>query len=475
MAVGQLLNQDAILKENYGDIHRVLNVTTPIINLLPMSPKRATGRRIRELIAHRIPTSVGSYGPSLATLPEPQTSKNTETIIQNTFRFGSIGLDWVLINSSEADSYISAEEQEITGFMKYENEDAERCAIGDGSARLGFDQTTVLSGTAAALRGRIDVTSSTPFTFTQQGVENYAFYREGMALEVWYDPTGTAAAPSAFNTWEKRDTPSQGFYTANTIALDNVNDLVTVTCAENAPGAGNDPGAAEATPVWDVVAKDGAIEANISSGGNNVGNEMNGLDILIADTNAILQTNAIPANLLNDATFQGINASTNAFWQAPMVNGANSYLSLDLLNDLGDQLGARSVDGAEGLKFLVTSYFQARKYALSLQPQQRYPIVGAVGDFKSGYKNMMKRDMGVEISDIKMYKSRFCPKDRLFAVGGKILHYDLKPWGWADMGGGIWHPHPSRRPANLADAFAIKQIGVVDRLSSGKITGMKVS
>lgn len=323
MAGSQLTNQDAILQENYGELNFVLNTSTQVINRLPVSPKKADGRIVRELIGYGMPSGGGAFGPGLTATPDPETSANVEAQIFQSYQYHTIRVDWDVMHHSEGThAYTAAVRQELERLAKFQKEDMERQALGDGSGRLGYDYTTTLTGTTAGLAGRVNVTSTTPLTFEMPGVENAAFFRKGMHLEFWTDPTGSNASPSAFDTWTKRDTPSSGYYTVSTVARDKANNKVTVTCVENAPGAGNDPGGGE-TSDWDVVAKDGAViqDGNTTSTVN-AGNEMYGLEALIDDGNAVLQMYTRfthPAN----TTFQAINASTNDFWQSVVIDGSD--------------------------------------------------------------------------------------------------------------------------------------------------------
>jgi hypothetical protein len=482
MAGSNLSNQDAILQEHYGNIHWVLNTSTQVINMLPVSPKKADGRQVRELIGYGMPTSIGSYGPNMVKTPDPQTSANIEAIIQQTYRYGSIKIDWTIMHHSEGDhAYISAMRQEVERFALFEREDAERCAVGDGSGRLGFDHTTTVLTSSTpdatvALRGRIEVTSTTPVTFRQYGSHNSVFFRKGMNLEFWKDPTGDAATPSAFNTWQKRANPAQNYYTINTVTRNKsstlASDYVEVVCNENGPGGTNEPGDDQATK-WDVVTKDEAIAEDAGAGSVNATNELYGLDALIDDGNAVNQVNT-SGTAQAAATFQGINAATNDFWQSEVADGTGSYFSLDLVQDVADGVSQRSGDGPEGVQFMVMHHFQARKYSLSLAAQERYPNTGSIGQFKSGTTTMFNANRTVDVCDKEIVKSRFCPKDRVYLVGKGIKHYDLKPWGWADKDG-IWHRDFAYGPNYQAVAYAYKQLGTTNRMASGKIENLKTT
>lgn len=474
MAGATVSNHDAILQENYGNVHEILQYATPVINMLPTSSKKPDGRQFRELITNQHPASFGFYGPNMAATPDAQTAGYTEAIYHQCYGYGALKIDWVLIEHNSGDhSYVDALNNQMRLFTKFQAETMEKWAVSDGSGRLGADTSGVLASNT--YRGRVVRTATAPLTVKMYGSHNAVWFREGMAVEFMYDAsTPGVGSESAFNTWEKRDTPAQGYFTVASIAVTKsataASDIVTITMNENVVGAGNDPGDGQ-TGDYDVIIADEAISPNTSTGSLNETRIPYGLDALIDDGNAVMQTQPYAATMqLSDTSLHGISAS-NSWWQSEVADGTSSYFSLDLAQEVCDGIARRSGSGSEGIRFLVADHFQARKYSLSLTAQERYPNTGSVGKFKSGTSTMFNSHHAVDIAEKPMVKSRFQLRDRVHFVGKGIKQYTLKPWGWISKDG-IWHRDFNYGTNYQAVASTYTQLGTTDRSASGKVENL---
>lgn len=441
-----LTTQSTILQEFFGEgVSNAINTTTQVMNRFPISPKKFDGRVIRENIGYGMPSTGGAYGPSLAAVPSAGNSANVETYIYHCYIYDTIQIDWdVMEQSSGPHAYIDAVKQEMTRVSEFRATDFERMMLNDGSGYLTPTGFT------------ITVSSTAPLTFTiSNGAWLMPRFPIGQRIECW---------SSRVNTADKRATGADGYYTIASTSRSGT--TLTVTCTENA-GGGTVP------TTGDHVAKDEAIVQDVTeSSTKNAGNELQGLDSIISASDPPLVTNT-KAGFATDSTFQNID-SANSYWQAASTDGTGNYLTIDLAEQCADDIATMGGGASEDVQFIVANHFQIRKYRASLYPQERYPNSGTAGSFTAGSTTSFKSDAGPMLGDKPTVKSRYCAIDKAYLVGPGIMHYDLKPWGFANKDGSIWRVNQSNgiRPAWMANAYCYKAVGTKSRNKSGVITGL---
>jgi len=454
----------------------VLQYMAKVIRRLPVSGKKPEGRQYRELVRKKLAGGgIGSFGPHMAATPDAETSGYEEAIMQMAYDYGKIEEDWVLqAHNSGEHSYLDIMSDQVKGFAQSQQERMERVALSDGSGRLGFDSSGVLLATNR--RGRVDRRADGPngeLVVRMYGSHNDVWFREGNHVEFLYSTNDT----DPYNDWLKRDTPAKGYFSIKTITKNKsataASDYVELTMNEPPIGAGNDPGALETTN-YDVIVADQAVSIDTGLSTKNEGHEPYGIDALIDDSDAPMQMDTpIDSMRLPAASMHGI-PSSSSFWQSEVEDGTDSYFSLDLAQSIADGIGRRAAGGSEGIRFLVMDEFQARKYSLSLTAQERYPNTGSVGKFKSGTTSMFNTFNGVDIAEKPVEKCRFQLRDRVHFVGNGIKQYILKPWSWISRDG-IWHRDFNNAPKDQATASMYWNIGITNRLGSGKIENLKTS
>jgi hypothetical protein len=451
MAGANITNYEYVLQEGFGEgVTFAVNTFTNVMNRFPISPKKFTGKRLRENIGYGMPSGGGAYGPSLTAVPDPVQSANIECYLWHAYIYDTIQIDWdVLEMTSGQHAYISAVKQEMTRVAQYRKIDFERMTMNDGSGLLAacYVDAGVNAGT---------VTPTTDFYFF---VPNYLAIRFpiNQRLEFWDGITNTAT---------KYDTPAQGYYTVESVTLSSTGAWAKIQMAEESPGT-NAP-ATSGTAVY--VTKDEAVVENGSAATTNCGNEFPGLKAMISNANPPMVQNAKLEKPV-DSTFQGI-ASTNSYWQSITKDGTGQYLNIDLVEEVGDDISIHGGGSADDIKFIIAHPFQLRKYRAELYPQERYPNTGNLGKFKSGSTTSFSQGTGPMIADKPTIKSRFCDVDRAYLVGPSIKHYDLKKWGFASKDGSMWRMNQQGRPAYFAVAYCYKTMGILKRNCSGVITGL---
>lgn len=469
-------SHDAILQENYGDVHEILQLATVLINKLPTSNKRPDGRQFRESITMAVPSGFGYFGSKMATTPDAETSVHEEAIMQQAYGAGALEIDWVLMEHNTGHSYLNALDEQMRGFTKFQGELNERYAASDGTGRLGYDSSGQLD--SAHMRGRVDRQAndaSGRLVVRMYGSHNSVWFRDNEHVEFMYDPTGTAASPAAFNTWEKRDTPAQGYFRVHSVTVNQsasaADDYIEITMKEPPVAAGNDPGEDETTK-YDVIIADEAIELNTSLGGLNLTKIPYGVDALISNSDAPMQMEVpITSMRLADASMHGI-SSAQQQWQSAVADGSGGYFSLGLAHQLSDEISRKSAADASGIRFIFMDDFQARQYESSLHAQGRYPITGAAGEYRSGSTNMFNKEKAARIAEKEVCTSRFQLRDRVHFVGKGLRQYTLKKFGWVNVGG-IWHRAHNDSPKNRAVATGYTNCGITDRTASGVMTGLR--
>lgn len=450
-----LTNSFNLLKDRQeGVVNNALNTFTSVFSRFP-EHEGLTGRKTIRSIRHGRPAGF-ALGPGAQALPVASKTKYSRTNIYPAYWYQTLAIDWDLIEQSKDQQGAFA--SIISDTMAAASESAvmrmERMSMGDGSGRLGSATLTNTSTTAGAVL-TFDLASA---------ADDQVFFEEGERIQFMYD-TGTA---TAFNTWQMRTNPSQGYYEIDSVSRSGT--TLTITCDSDSllPAGSNAP------QDGDTVIVAGSIAVDAVSGTTNAGHELNGLKILIDDGDQPVLTNTadtFPAA----ATFQAV-ASSNTWWQSKVIDGTGNYLTRKLVHDAADEISNHGGgNGAEDVKYIVAHSFQITQYVETLYPNERFGNTGASGKFSSGSDTMFTAGAGPMIGNRETVKNRYCDKSIAYLVGPGCERLTLKPWGFYDNDGVVFRPDPAGRPRDVAYAYAYLQLATMKRNCSGRIENLTTS
>lgn len=139
-------------------------------------------------------------------------------------------------------------------------------------------------------------------------------------------------------------------------------------------------------------------------------NEINGLGNIIANT---VEVGGIKAGVLH-----GVDPSTNAFWNSPVVSAAGNPFSEDQGQQLVDKVGA---GGQAEVELIITTRGIRRRYVNTLKSQKRFNDSDSV-TLRGGFKAILFNEMPMVFDDD-------CPKGEMW-----FLNADAMMWIYLDAG-----------------------------------------
>lgn len=455
-----------VLQEEYGkQLHLIQNNESFGYNMLDTAQGiNFSGKRVVEAVSASYVASSGYYGQAPPAMPTPGNFTAALTYIQQCVSLFNLRTDWTAIAKTTRNAFVNAWSVAFDTLAEHRKLEKERITFGRGNAILNrIDSTDVVAGGFG-----IDITATSPLTFEVHIWDTPAF-RVGMQIQAWYLASGPAAATASnWYQFDKRDTPTQGFYTIASVVPTPASNITTITCAENSPGL-NSPADGDYVTVAGAVVQDAFTQASTTY---NAGNEPMGLQGIISQDNAWLQHN-VASDTLTAGTFQGIDTSTNGYWRSPKVT-ASGYLTKDLLASLAVNQNVFGTSAASSFLGFFAHPAQIQKYAASLEGAERVMVMGnETPQLPSGRTSILPREgMGpfIQWSGKPIMDSRFMdPRDCYAFNKNGAKKYILQEPRFESR-----HQDFQGRPAWQMDGMEIDNIGTTDRSCCGVITGMTI-
>lgn len=424
-----------VLKEFYlGPIRDVLNSKTVLLRLISRNEDSISGKY--GVVPLRTSRNEGlGFVQEEGYLPDPGTQGYSKALVPMKWGYARIKFTGQVLQASRNDrgAFAEAADTEIMGAIEDFKHELNRMMFGNGSGRLCSISSTNTYNAATTTQTVIN-----PGGFTNPG-NGTQYLRVGMIVAIIREGTGIV-------------------YSGTITAVNASAGTVTIAGAANAVQT-----AAVAGDFIHRASRTGlTLGATTDYPHTSRGNEPMGLAGIGGDTDA---DTPIWFNYAGGTanTLQGISASGNPAWQAPVIGNASAADPLDLtvmqqMIDLMDRFGDR-VPGAA-----LCSHGQRRVYLEQLVPDKQFV-------------NTLEMDGGfraITYNEIPIIPDKDCTPGRMYWIDFDPLSiYRMSDFFWIDHDGSVlFRVAGGDKDSYQATLAAYMELATSDRHCIGKIQGL---
>lgn len=349
-----LTNFDNALKENYGPgLRNAVNNSNVVWAEAITNTDDIIGEEAVWSVHSGRSNSTGARA-ELAALPTADRQRHIKARRGLTYQYHTIKVSGPAKHLTRGDegAFARALETEVKAGERDMKNDMSRQVFGQGLTVNSVAGTTGVIGTLSA-----DPVTGTTLTFANEDESVMRHFFVGMLIAVINPADGTARAGS----------------TAIEVAsVDKSARTVEVTAALNA-----------------AIASGDYVVKSSSDGGNSLGDEIDGLRLIINDS----------------GTYAGIDPTTNPVWKAATAGSTTTGVSEVVFDEAAEVV---ETDGSgDTPELFVAEFVQRRKLASLLQAQKRYE--GRDMTLTSGWK-------GLSLARGTLVADRYCPTTYFFGL-----------------------------------------------------------
>lgn len=372
---------DAVLKEDYKDLHEQLNQSCFILSQIDQNTDDVVGIRAKLAVHTGRSSGVGARGDG-GTLPTASNQSYQEVNVPLRFNYGRIQITGPTITAMEKDrgSFIRAVKSEMDGIKNDLRRDVNRQAW----------------GTSNGVIAQMGTTSSATTIVFNSGVSSVQ-YRQ-LTDGAFLVDIGTVASPTT------------------------VASARTLSAVSESAGTATISGAAVTTSSSHYIFRAGAGGATDNSGVVGDGQvELTGIQTIVNEQNVL--------HTLSGVTYDSWNATVDS------NSGTNRAVSENLVNKT---IQAAEIKGGEKVNLLVGSDGVSRAIANLLTSTRRN--IDNV-ELEAGYSGIRWNTVLEGTSNtgpIALVYDRDCPANSLYGLCTKeLVQFVGSEWGWMDKDGSV--------------------------------------
>lgn len=454
------------LQIEYGKrLEEQLNRRVFLWNTLPKSSAPMSGLVHKDLAVIGYPASAGTVGWERP-LQSSDRSKTAVTSIWDCFYVGPISISWASIAKSGGEAayvpQLSMEMQNLRHFMEL---DFERMLFGDGSGKICHISVVPTSGSYVPTASTWKF--SCPWWQASRIHRGHRFliYSDGSTVGEISESSTLRGYPSGAGYFEVSGV--RPGYTISTSSVESADAAYAVVTLTGAAPIGH---AIEAN---DVVVKYTSVINAAISGTYNAGTEFMGLKGIISKTAPPLRSHTFDT-YPSASTFQGIDPTSNDWWQSQEVAAAGAEIDDTHFDQLDEQFENYGSVSPDEIKEYIANPRQKRILLRARYGGIRVPVSGGdAPDVPVGQNSTMSESKTIKVNSKPFKTHRYCDADVVYARSSYIYRYENKAVGFdkPNLAQG-WHQNFDRLPMSDNEAWGIMNVGTTRRNAMGKISGL---